>query len=140
MGNQEIPFTETDIALLKTSEILQDIPSAVVLEAIGAHLDRQFCLPPDKVFIEIGRVEPDLYIIGHGTIEMFVMDADGKEKILDFAKTGGTLAEETLFSDRSLQYSARSLTQVAVEFAGIGMDYPLPIVLTAFDVTGGCSH
>ncbi len=109
-----MPFSETEIALLKTSVVLQDIPPAEVLEAITAHPERQFGLPPNQVFIEIGEVEPGLYIIGHGTVEMFVLDADGKEKILDFARTGGTLAEETLFSDRPLQYSARSLTQAAV--------------------------
>lgn len=109
-----MPFSETEIALLKSSSILQDIPPDVVLETIVEHVDNQFNLPPDTLFIEVGQVEPGLYIIAHGTIEMFVYDADGKEKILDFAKTGGTLAEETLFSDRPLQYSARSLTQAAV--------------------------
>ena len=109
-----MPFSETEIALLKTSSILQDIPQDVVLEAILEHVDYQFSLQPDEVFINAGQVEPGLYIIAHGTIEMFMVDADKKEKVLDFAKTGGTLAEETLFSDRPLQYSARSLTQAAV--------------------------
>ncbi len=109
-----MPFSETEIALLKTSSILQDIPQDVVLEAILEHVDYQFNLQPDEVFINAGQVEPGLYIIAHGTIEMFMIDADKKEKVLDFAKTGGTLAEETLFSDRPLQYSARSLTQAAV--------------------------
>jgi CRP-like cAMP-binding protein len=107
-------FSETEVALLKSSRILQEIPQAVVLEAIADHVDYQFNLAPDQVFIEAGQVEPGLYIIAHGTIELFMLDADGKEKVLDFAKTGGTLAEETLFSDRPLQYSARSLTQAAV--------------------------
>jgi CRP-like cAMP-binding protein len=112
--NIKMPFSETEIALLKTSSILQDIPQDVVLEAILEHVDYQFSLQPDEVFINAGQVEPGLYIIAHGTIEMFMVDADKKEKVLDFAKTGGTLAEETLFSDRPLQYSARSLTQAAV--------------------------
>lgn len=109
-----MPFTATEIALLKSSPVLHDIPPAVVLEAINAHPENQFCLPPDHVFINQGQVEPGFYLIAHGMIEMFMLEADGKEKILDFAKTGGTLAEETLFSDRPLQYSARSLTQAAV--------------------------
>lgn len=109
-----MPFSDTEIALLKSSRILQEIPQDVVVEAIAKHLDCQFNLAPDEVFIEAGQVEPGLYVIAHGTIELFVVDADGKEKVLDFAKTGGTLAEETLFSDRPLQYSARSLTQAAV--------------------------
>jgi len=107
-------FSATEIALLTSSQILQDIPPAVVLEAIDKHPENQFILPPEHVFINLGQVEPGLYIIAHGMIEMFVLDVDGKEKILDFAKTGGTLGEETLFSDRPLQYSARSLTQAAV--------------------------
>ena len=109
-----MPFSETEIALLKTSSILQDIPQDVVLAAILEHVDYQFNLQPDEVFINAGQVEPGLYIIAHGTIEMFIINSDNKEKVLDFAKTGGTLAEETLFSDRPLQYSARSLTQAAV--------------------------
>ena len=109
-----MPFSETEVALLKSSLILQDVPQQVVLETIAEHVDYQFNLLPDQVFIEAGAIEPGLYIIAHGTIEMFMLDADGKEKILDFAETGGTLAEETLFSDRPLQYSARSLTQAAV--------------------------
>lgn len=109
-----MPFSETEIALAKSCKILQSIPQEVVLAAIAQHVDQQFNLSPDEIFIEAGAVEPGLYVIAHGTIELFVIDADGKEKVLDFAKTGGTLAEETLFSDRPLQYSARSLTQAAV--------------------------
>lgn len=109
-----MPFSETEIALLKSSAILQDIPQAVVLEAIARHLDYQFKAAPDEIFIHAGQVEPGLYLIAHGTIELFVVEPGGKEKVLDFVKTGGTLAEETLFSERPLQYSARSLTQAAV--------------------------
>lgn len=109
-----MPFSETEIALLKSSAILQDIPQTVVLEAIARHLDYQFKAAPDEVFIHAGQVEPGLYLIAHGTIELFVVEPGGKEKVLDFVKTGGTLAEETLFSERPLQYSARSLTQAAV--------------------------
>jgi CRP/FNR family transcriptional regulator, dissimilatory nitrate respiration regulator len=109
-----MPFRDSEIALLKTSPVLQDLPPEVVLEAIAEHVEQQLSLPPETVFIEVGQGGHGLYIIAHGTIETFVVDADGKEKILDFAKTGGTLAEETLFSDRPLQYSARSLTQAAV--------------------------
>ena len=107
-------FSETEIALARSCKILQDIPPDIVLAAIARQLDHQFNLMPDEIFIEAGQVEPGLYIIAHGTIELFVIDAEGKEKVLDFAKTGSTLAEETLFSDRPLQYSARSLTQAAV--------------------------
>lgn len=109
-----MPFCDTEIALLKASSVLQDIPPAVVQAALVEHVDRQLSLPSGTVFIEAGEGGQGLYVIAHGTIEMFVLDADGKEKILDFAKAGGTLAEETLFNDRPLQYSARSLTQAAV--------------------------
>jgi CRP-like cAMP-binding protein len=107
-------FSETEIALVKSCKILQDVPQQVVLEAIAQGVEHHFNLMPDEIFITTGQVEPGLYIIAHGTIELFVTDVDGKEKVLDFAKTGGTLAEETLFSNRPLQYSARSLTQAAV--------------------------
>ena len=98
----------------KSSRILQDIPQQVVLQAISTHAECRFDLQPGEVFIHAGQVKPGLYIIAHGTIELFMVGAEGKEKVLDFAKTGDSLAEETLFSDRPLQYSVRSLTGAAV--------------------------
>ncbi len=109
-----MPFSTREIALLSASTILQDMPRDVVLEAIDRSPDCQLWLPPDEIFFRAGQVSPGLYIIAHGTIELFVADADGKERVLDFAKDGDTLAKETLFSDRPLQYSARSLSAAAV--------------------------
>ncbi len=109
-----MPFSTTEIALLSASAILQDMPCDVVLEAIDRSPDCQLCLPPDEIFFCAGQISPGLYIIVHGTIELFVADANGKERVLDFAKDGDTLAKETLFSDKPLQYSARSLSAAAV--------------------------
>jgi CRP-like cAMP-binding protein len=107
-------FSETEIALVKSCRVLQDVPPEVVLAMIGNHPNRQCNLPPDSVFIKAGQNNPGLFIIAHGIVELFVTDAEGSDKVLDFAKIGDTLAEETLFSDRPLQYSARSLTQTAM--------------------------
>lgn len=109
-----MPFSTTEIALLSASAILQDIPHEVALTAIERNPDCQLCLPPDEIFFLAGQVSPGLYIIVQGTIELFVADADGKERVLDFARDGDTLAKETLFSDKPLQYSARSLSPATV--------------------------
>lgn len=109
-----MPLGEHLLALLGASPILQALAPQVVVEALGERADCQFDLPPATVFVEAGQVKPGIYLIAHGTIELFVRDGDGKESILDFAKAGGTLAEESLFNERPLQYSARSLTRAVV--------------------------
>ena len=107
-------FGDRELTLLSASEILQDIAPEVLLATLKSRPEDQFVLPPATTFINAGQVKPGLYLIAHGIVELFVADADESEKIIDFARAGGTLAEETLFSDRPLQYSARSLGQAAV--------------------------
>jgi len=107
-------FTESTLALIESSPILQDIAPDLIRQTLAERVDCQLELSPNTVFVEAGQVKPGLYLIAHGTIELFVSDADGKEDVVDFARNGGTVAEETLFSERPLQYSARSLTQAAL--------------------------
>ena len=107
-------FGDRERTLLMSSALLQDIAPEVLWETLGSCPDDQFYLPPATTFIAAGQVKPGLYLIAHGIIETFVIDANDSEKIVDFARAGGTLAEETLFSERPLQYSARSLGQAAV--------------------------
>ena len=107
-------MSPSDFETLSAFGILQDIPRDVVLAAIEHNPDCQLGLAPGTVFLTAGQVTPGLYIIIHGTIEMFVGEADGKERVLDFVKDGNTLAKETLFSDRPLQYSARSLSSATL--------------------------
>lgn len=109
-----MPLSEAEIALVMSCAILRDIPRDVVLATLGQNLDRQLTLPANTVFVHAGQSHPGLYLIAHGTIELFAVDTDGREKVHDFAKAGGTLAEETLFSDRPLQYSARTVTAAAL--------------------------
>ena len=107
-------MSPTDFETLSAFGILQDIPRDVVLAAIEHNPDCQLGLAPGTVFLTAGQVTPGLYIIIHGTIEMFVGEADGKERVLDFVKDGNTLAKETLFSDKPLQYSARCLSSATL--------------------------
>jgi len=107
-------FDAPEWALLMSFELLQDIAPDVVRQTLASRPDDHFQLRPGSIFIKAGQVKPGLYLIAHGIVELFVVDAKGEEKILDFAQTGGTLAEETLFSERPLQYSARSLGQAVV--------------------------
>ncbi|MRD72494.1 cyclic nucleotide-binding domain-containing protein [Rhodocyclus tenuis] len=107
-------FSDTELGLIKSAPLLGEVPAHVVNAAVAAQLGEQLLLPPDTVFLKAGQRQTGLWVIAHGTIETFIVDAAGREKILDFAAIGGTLGEETLFGDRPLQYTARSLTQAAV--------------------------
>lgn len=109
-----MPFNEAEIARLQSSGILKDIPQAVLLAAIEKNADCRCDLQINEILIEAGQLKPGLYLVAHGMLELFMSSVDGREKVLDFATAGDTLAEETLFSDRPLQYSVRSLTPVAV--------------------------
>lgn len=109
-----MPFSKTEIALLKASGILQDIPPDILHEALVSNPDGQLRLQAGAMIFQAGQPSQGLYLVVHGIIELFVADAGNKEKVLDFAQTGTTLAEETLFSERPLHYSARSLNDAAV--------------------------
>jgi len=95
--------------------ILDEIPMAVVQTAIEA-LRANITFAAGEILITAGAQNPGLYLITSGTVELFVVngDSDGivlcNEKVLDFAKAGDTLAAETLFSERKIQYSVRALT------------------------------
>jgi CRP-like cAMP-binding protein len=107
-------FSQSELALIEASPILQEIAPERLAEALAKRPDDQLELAPNTTFIKARQIRPGLYLIAKGTIELFVTDSGGKESVIDFAKAGGTLAEETLFNDRPLQYSARSLTPAAV--------------------------
>ena len=107
-------FGDSELAQVRSSAILQDIAPEVLLATLKSRPDDQLILPPATTFIDAGQLKPGLYLVANGIVELFVADTDDGEKIVDFARAGATLAEETLFGDRPLQYSARSLGQAAV--------------------------
>ena len=107
-------FDDHQLALARSSTLLQDIAPDVLDAALANAPETQITLPPATTFVAAGQLKPGLYLVTQGIVELFVADTDDGEKILDFARAGNTLAEETLFSDRPLQYSARSLGHAAV--------------------------
>lgn len=107
-------FDDQQLAQAKSSAILSDIAPDVLDAALSGAPEAQIVLPPATTFVAAGELKPGLYLVTQGIVELFVADTDDSEKIIDFARAGGTLAEETLFSDRPLQYSARSLGRAAV--------------------------
>lgn len=109
-----MPFNAAEIRLLCALPVLESIPPRVVLDAICERVDCQLTLRPDEVFISAGLPAPGWYLLAHGVVETFIIDAQGREKVLEFARPGDGFAEETLFSQRRMQYSARSLTEAAV--------------------------
>ena len=100
------------LASINSSTVLDDIPPEVVRAALDGTPDSALELAANTIFLNAGQIDPGLYLILDGTIELFGKDAEGKEKILDFARAGDTLAAESLFNKRPLHYSARSLTPV----------------------------
>jgi CRP-like cAMP-binding protein len=102
-GNSE-PAT---IAFFNSSALLDHVPPDVVRAALDRSPENRLELPVDTVFLQSGQIDPGLYLILDGTVELFGTDAESKEKILDFARNGDTLAAESLFNGRPLHYSAR---------------------------------
>ena len=105
-----MPLSTAVIAFLETCPLLNDIPPDVVRDALDQALGEPLGLAANAVFMRAGQINPGLYLITDGTVELFGNDAENREKILDFAKAGDTLAAETLFTSRPLQYTARTLT------------------------------
>ena len=102
------------LTVLNSCNVLDDIPPEVVRLALDSTPDSTLELAADTIFLNAGQIDPGLYLIRDGTVELFGKDAEGKEKILDFARTDDTLAAESLFNKRPLHYSVRSLTPVTL--------------------------
>ncbi len=108
-----MPFSETDISLLRVNVLLQGLPEFGQFEAAIRRPENQLCLPTGSQFLTAGERSPGLHFVVHGTIEL-VAASDGAEKIVDFARAGGVLGEETMFDGQPLRYSARTLTPAAI--------------------------
>ncbi len=109
-----MPFSETDISLLRSSTLLQGLPALPIFEDTLRNPANQLLLPADTVVIVAGALAPGLHLIAHGTVEMFVAPGDGNEKIVDFARAGSVFAEESLFEEQPVRYTARTLTPAAI--------------------------
>lgn len=107
-------FSETDVSLLRASTLLQGLPDPQLFEEALRNPANQLRLTPGAVFLEAGCRGGGIYVIAHGTVELIAETGDGSEKIVEFSRTGGLLAEETLFNDLPVRYSARAITAAAV--------------------------
>lgn len=109
-----MPFSDTELALVKSSLILKGIPPCVLDEMLASSPSAQLSLQADEVFASAGAIKPGLFLVVHGVIELFVSDDKGRDKVLDFVQAGEVLAQEALLATQPLPYSARTLTQAAV--------------------------
>lgn len=107
-------FSDTDISLLCAGTLLRGLPIEGVFDAALRVRESQLSLTDEAVFLKAGVVSPGLYLVAHGTVELVASTPDGGEKIIEFVRTGGMLAEETLFNGRPCQYTARTITPAAV--------------------------
>ena len=109
-----MPFHDTELALVKSSPILKDIPPDILSEMLDSTVNVQLNLPAEEVFATAGVIKPGLFLVIHGVIELFVSDDKGRDKVIDFVQAGNILAQETLLTTHPLPYSARTLTEAAV--------------------------
>jgi CRP-like cAMP-binding protein len=93
-------FSETDISLLRSCALL--MPEALFDDALRCS-ENQLRVDAGVVLLKAGTAKPGLHLLAHGTVEMIVLAPDGGEKIIDFARTGGLFAEETLFDAQPLR-------------------------------------
>lgn len=103
-----------DIAVLKCSTLLGALPEVSDFDTVSANPALHFELEPGEQLFRVGEAMPGLFVVVRGTVELVLTDATGKEKIVEFVKTGNFLCEEGLFSDQPRPYSVRALTQAAV--------------------------
>lgn len=106
-------FSETDVSLLYGCKLLRGLPLSLFEAALRCP-ENQLLLPADAVFLQAGIPAPGIFLVAHGTVELVVTTADGGDKIIDFVRAGGMLAEETLFSGCASLYAARTITPTAV--------------------------
>lgn len=107
-------FSETDISLLRSCALLKDLPERALFDDALRCSENQLRVDAGVVLLKAGAEKPGLHLLAHGTVEMIVLAPDGGEKIIDFARTGGLFAEETLFDAQPLRYTVRTLTAAAI--------------------------
>ena len=107
-------FSPTDLSLLRSCALLRELPDPGCFEEALRDVANHLLVPADTVVIPAGTVHPGLHLVAHGTIEMVVLPEDGGERIVDFARTGGVFAEESLFEPLPVRYTARTLTSAAI--------------------------
>lgn len=107
-------FSETDISLVLSNELLQGLPEQATIEAAVRSPENQLCLSAGVEVIQLGQLSPGLHLVAHGTVEMIAGAPDDGGKIIEFAKAGGMFAEETLFSGQPVRYLARTITPAAI--------------------------
>lgn len=107
-------FSDTDISLLWTSTLLRGLPMDATFEEALRAREHQLSLSDDEIFLQAGVYSPGLYLVAHGTVELVVSTPEGGEKIVEFVRAGGMLAEETLFNGRPCLYTARTITPAAI--------------------------
>jgi len=106
-----VTISPTDIAFLKSTPLLGQLPADSGFDALAADPELAFDLEPGEVLPEAGKKSAGLYVMVHGAVELVLTDPAGNEKIIEFVKTGGFLCEEGLFSSTPRSYSVRALTQ-----------------------------
>lgn len=110
-------FTETDLGLLRSVPLFRGLAERPGFEEAFTRIVRdpahQIVVPAGHAFLHEGTQRPGLHLVVHGIIELFVASS-AEGKIVDFAKAGAMIGEETLFDNRPLLYSARAVTPAVV--------------------------
>jgi CRP/FNR family transcriptional regulator, dissimilatory nitrate respiration regulator len=107
-------FSETDISLVHSNALLRGLPEQELFATTVRRSENQLVAAADTVIVAAGALQPGLFLVAHGTVEMIVAPPEGSEKIVEFARSGGHFGEEVLFGKRPLSYAARTITAAAV--------------------------
>ncbi|HET7774734.1 MAG TPA: Crp/Fnr family transcriptional regulator [Azospira sp.] len=103
-------FTAHEVALLKSSRLFEGLVDTPRFNELLQRPENRVQVGEDACFLERGSRSPGLYVLVHGSVELYFCNAEGEEKVLHFVKSGETLAEETVSDARPINYWARSLT------------------------------
>lgn len=103
-------FSPHEIALIKSSRLFAGLGDDSRFDAELLRPGNRLWVPEDTVFLRQGTREPGLYLLLHGSVEIYFANAEGEEKVLNFAKSGETFAEETVNDGHPIPYFARTLT------------------------------
>lgn len=104
------PFSPHEIALIKSSRLFSGLGEDPMFDAELLRPANRLWVAEDTVFLRQGTRDPGLHLLVHGSVEVYFANAEGEEKVLNFAKTGETFAEETVSDTHPIPYFVRTLT------------------------------
>lgn len=96
------------------SEILKDLPSEFQKEFIDKCAVRFYDTP--TAILTQGENSPGLFMVAHGSVEVFFLGKDGQNVFLNLAHTGDVLGEVEAISEHTCAASCQATANTTVLF------------------------